>query len=202
MISLRFILKFFGLVRESEKVEEVVEEPTPPIPPFVIEKLVLAPNPRYQGKLWGYRPPSYINKLIVHQSLSEADTIAIHEYHISKKSHIKPGTGAPKICYHYTIEKSGKVYLVNDPTDVVWHCKGQNMESIGILVLGDFDGVEHVGKSKPTEEQLASLRQLLDKLVGDYSLPRTEVYGHSDFGKPACPGFVLDKFIEGYRNEQ
>ena len=180
----------------GKKIPEPVPEPKPKL---VINKLTLAPNPRYaSGKLWGYRPESMIEKIIVHQAMSEADTIAIHNYHISENSHIKRG-GAPKICYHYTIEKDGKVYLVNDHEDIVWHCKGQNLTSLGILLLGDFAGQDHVGRSKPTEEQLASLRQLLDQLTGELQIAPKDVFGHIDFGKPACPGFEVMKFIHKYK---
>lgn len=175
-------------------------EPEPePVPTLVINKLNLVPNPKYSsGKLWGYRPESYIDKVIVHQAMSEADTISIHNYHISDNSHLKQG-GAPKICYHYTIEKDGKVYLVNDHEDIVWHCKGQNMVSLGILLLGDFDGQDYTGRSKPTDEQLKSLRMLLDQLVAELQIAPKDIYGHFDFGKPACPGFEVMKFIHKYK---
>lgn len=170
-----------------------------PVKKLDITKLTLAPNPRYaSGKLWGFRPESMIEKIIVHQAMSEADTIAIHNYHISETSHIKRG-GAPKICYHYTIEKDGKVYLVNDHTDIVWHCKGQNLISLGVLLLGDFEGPDHVGRSKPTEEQLASLSQLLDLLTSELNIAVKDIYGHLDFGKPACPGFEVMKHLHKYK---
>ena len=185
---------FFWRVKPKEEpiVEEIIEE-------LKIEKLNLAPNPRYQtGKLWGYRPTSMIEKIIVHQELAEGDTIAVHNYHISNESHLKTG-GAPKICYHYTIEKNGTVYLVNDHTDIVWHCRGENLSSIGIMMCGDFDGTEHIGKSEPTENQLESLGKLLDILVDTLNLPKTSVYGHTNFGKPACPGYEVMKFINKYK---
>ena len=178
------------------KPEPKIEEPAPKLE---IHKLTLVPNPKYSsGKLWGYRPESIIDKIIVHQAMSEADTLVIHNYHISETSHIKRG-GAPKICYHYTIEKDGKVYLVNDHEDVVWHCKGQNLTSLGILLLGDFAGQDHDGRSEPTPEQLESLEMLLDKLTSELHLSPQDIYGHFDFGKPACPGFEVMKFIHKYK---
>lgn len=167
--------------------------------PLEIIKLDLTPNPRYIGKLWGYRPLSRIKKIIVHQALSEAATQAIHNYHISKESHLKLGHGAPKIAYHYTIEKDGKVYLVNDLTDIVWHAGNENVSSIGVLLCGDFGGVGHVGKSDPSNEQITSLGKLLDKLTSEFNIPKKDVYGHCDFGKPACPGFIVMDFIKKYR---
>lgn len=134
--------------------------------------------------------------------MSDYTTIGIHNYHISKDSHLKVG-GAPRIAYHYTIEKDGTVYLVNDHESVVWHTKGENLHGLGILVLGNFDGHDYVSKSGaiPTTEQQASLEQLLNGLTKDLNLSKSEVYGHSKFGKPACPGFHLDNFINNYKGK-
>lgn len=162
-------------------------------------KLDLPPNPRWTGKLWKQRLISSIKKIIVHQALGELDTLGVHNYHISPESHLNPGIGAPRISYHYTIEKDGRVFVVNEMTDVLWHCKGQNTSSIGILMLGDFTGPGHVGKSEPTEAQLTSLDQLLDMLRDKYKLTIASVFGHCDFGKPACPGDKVNAHIQKYR---
>ena len=128
------------------KRKQPIVTPPPPIvemEELIVEKLALVPNPRYQGKLWGYRPVSMIDKIIVHQELGEGNTLAVHNYHISPENHVKPGKGAPKIMYHWTIEKDGWVYQVNDVVDVVWHTKGQNLSGLGIMLVGDFDGEDH-----------------------------------------------------------
>jgi len=181
--------------RQRKSVPNIIEE----VDQFKIEKLSLVPNPRYPtGKLWGYRPVFMIDKIIVHQELAEGDTLAVHNYHTNKASHLRQG-GAPKIAYHYTIEKSGTVYSVNEHEDVVWHCKGQNIYSIGIMMCGDFDGYNHIGKSKPTEKQLVSLSKLLDVLTKELNLPKTSVCCHSDFGKPVCPGYIVENHIKKYK---
>ncbi len=168
---------------------------------MTIKEIDLKPNPNYIGKkLWGKRLKSMINKIIVHQELGEANTIAVHNYHISKESHLKLGTGAPRIAYHFTIEKDGTIYRVNDETDIVWHTAGQNMSGIGVMLVGDFSGKGHVGKSEPTDEQLESLEWLLDKLSTDLKVSKSEIYGHEDFGKPACPGYKVMEFIKEYRS--
>lgn len=164
-----------------------------------IKQIYLPPNPRWVGKLWGKRKLSQIYKVIVHQELGEANTLSVHNYHISPECHLKLGTGAPRIAYHYTIEKDGTVYQVNDQTDITWHTGGQNLHGIGIMLVGDFDGVDHKGKSKPTNEQIGSLKDLLDHLTKQLSIDEKDVYGHSDFGKPACPGFVVTDFVKKYR---
>lgn len=148
---------------------------------------------------FGSRQEKIINKVIVHQSLSDADTIAINRYHISPNNHIKSG-GCPKICYHYTIEKDGTIYKVNSESSIVWHCAGQNLNSIGICVLGDFDAIEYTGKNgSPTKKQFKSLELLLNNLVSKYNLEKINT--HSNFGKPSCPGYDIEDYIEKYNNK-
>lgn len=164
-----------------------------------IKELKLTPNPR--NPKWGRRNTSSIKKLIAHQELGEAETKSVHSYHISVTSHLKPKVGAPSIAYHYTIEKDGTVYKVNEDTAVTWHTAGQNIAGIGIMLVGDFTGPGHIGKSEPTEEQLSSLIRLFDVLRERYNIPRKSVYGHKDFGKQACPGDIVMKTISDYKNQ-
>lgn len=194
------ILVSIGLMKRKPDpvVEPEVIPEEPVVEEFEIKTLTLKPNPKYEDPYWGQRLMEMIEKIVIHQALCDANTLAIHNYHISEDSHLKKG-GAPKIAYHYTIEKDGSVYLVNNLTDIVWHCKGQNTVSIGILLCGNFSGKDHVGKSKPTNEQLASLCQLLDRLTVELDIPRKSVFGHFDFGKPACPGYEVEDFIYKYR---
>ena len=166
---------------------------------IMIVELDLPKNPNYNGT-WGQRPISFIDKIVIHQALSEADTVRIHNYHTSENCHLRTG-GAPKIAYHYTIEKCGTIYKVNELTDVVWHCYGQNMHSVGILVIGDFDGPVHIGKSCPTEKQLKSLNDLLRFLQKELSIEDKYIYGHYDFGKQNCPGNEMERFIKRYKSE-
>lgn len=166
--------------------------------------LDLPMNPAYpRNKLWGYRPTNLINKIVVHQAISEATTVQVNNYHISKDSHIKPGIGCPKIPYHFTIEKAGTIYKVNEITDVVWHCSPFNINSIGILLLGDFDGPTHVGKSIPTTQQLESLKYLLDMLSLKYNISSNDIYGHKELvGKENCPGTIILNWLTKYRVEK
>jgi len=156
-----------------------------------------------EGK-WGYRPPRLISQVIVHQAMSKGPTSKINQYHISTDSHIKPGVGAPHIAYHYTVEKDGTIYQCNKDTDITWHTKGQNTKSIGICVVGNFsgrceDGTAYVGKGNPTKPQLEALNYLLNRLMVRYELHPKDIYGHCDFGKPACPGNKVQTWIENWR---
>jgi len=169
-------------------------------------RLQLKDNPSYPHKpVWGQRPLSMINKIIVHQELADGDTESVHRYHISENSHLKQG-GAPRIAYHFTVEKDGTVYQVNELKDIVWHCRGQNIESIGIMLCGNFDGPTHKGTGSPTSIQIQGLKNLLNYLSEELKFsdrPYTFIRGHCDFGKENCPGneviyFLRNQYRKGF----
>jgi len=79
--------------------------------------------------------------------------------------------------------------------------KGQNRVSLGIAVCGNFvgDGWDD-GDKAPTESQMKALEQLVEILQRNFNIPNTKVYGHYHFGKPACPGTAIKKWIERHRS--
>jgi len=157
---------------------------------------VLPWNPKRQ---WGTRELSRINKIIVHQELGEGTIEQVNRYHI-KPNHISP-KGCPHFCYHYGIRKNGEVIQANELSQITWHTKGQNGVAIGIMLVGNFAGPGHsVGTSEPTTEQLKSLDELVSYLKKSFNLSNQEVFGHYHFGKPACPGTIVQEWIENYRN--
>ena len=196
-------MNFFALVELMRKLNGLLRKLNGDIMKarkFEPERLELEFNPRYTGlPKWGRRTLRMIQKIVVHQEMGNGTTKAVHNYHISEDSHLKLGMGAPKIAYHFTIEKSGKIYQVNDYEDIVWHCAGQNMESIGIMLVGDFDGDGHEGTTSPTIQQLTSLGDLLDFLIDKFDLPKYAVFGHCDFGKKACPGYKVVEYMKEYK---
>lgn len=148
------------------------------------------------GKKWGKR--SEINKIIVHQSLSDGTLEAINNYLISPNNHISE-SGCPHICYHICIGKDGTVYLCNNFEDETWHTKGQNSKGLAICVLGNFNGVGWNKGHNPTKAQEDSLSNLLKHLITNLSLSPMSIYGHYHYGKPACPGYSLSNIVEGFR---
>jgi len=146
---------------------------------------------------WGSRSTDLIKKIIIHQSLSDSTTRNINSYHVNP-NHIS-SRGCPHICYHYSIEKDGTTYKCNSPAHVVWHAKGFNIVSLGILVIGNFDGPSWTGKSAPTPQQLNSLNRLTKYLKQVYRLDNSAIFGHPN--KENCPGNILDEWVEAKRNE-
>jgi hypothetical protein len=74
------------------------------------------------------------------------------------------------------------------------------------MLVGDFAGPGHeTGTSEPGPEQMNSLGELCDYLIkvdtlhATYQLSNQDVYGHYHFGKPACPGYVIQNWIENKR---
>ena len=144
-----------------------------------------------------------IDRVILHQSLGHADTsgnrdvFGINNYHITPGNHISE-RGCPHICYHYCLDDDGSIYQCNDLTDVVWHCRGQNAHSIGIMLVGDFAGPGHPG-GEPTEAQERAFFTLAEHLMATLGLGADSFFGHRDFGKIACPGDTAYRWIEKLR---
>jgi len=163
----------------------------------LVEKLPWNSNrPRWPQK----RSLERIDRVILHQSLGHADTsgnrdvFGINNYHISPRNHISAG-GCPHICYHYCLDDDGSIYLCNELTDVVWHCRGQNSRSIGIMLVGDFAGPGHAG-GEPTAAQEQVVFALAAHLMETLGLGPEGFAGHADYGKPACPGYTASTWLK------
>jgi len=158
--------------------------------------------PWHKKRTWAVRYLGDIDKIIVHQELAEGTVEQVNNYHISigNQNHLSP-KGAPHFAYHFGIEKDGTIIQANELTHKTWHTRGKNTNGLAIMLVGNFDGEGHKGNGGPEECQLKSLEFLLDTLITILPrLGRINVFGHSDFGKPACPGYATTKFIEEYRN--
>lgn len=159
--------------------------------------------PWHKSRLWQKREISQIDKIIIHQELGESSVENVNAYHtsISTQNHITP-KGCPHICYHYAIRKNGEILQTNELSDITWHCKGQNTSSVGIMLVGNFAGPGYdMGSSVPTPEQIQSTEQLVDFLLKSLHLSNASLFGHYQFGKPACPGYVMQEWVEQKRGQ-
>lgn len=156
--------------------------------------------PWHETRRWATRELNRVNKIIVHQELGEGTIENVNTYHV-KPNHISP-RGCPHFCYHYGIRKNGEIVQANELSHITWHTKGQNAVAVGIMLVGNFAGPGHdLGTSEPSQEQLKSLEELVDHLKNSFGLTNQDVFGHYHFGKPACPGYVVQEWIEKYRND-
>lgn len=159
--------------------------------------------PWHPTRLWRKRPVSSIKKIILHQELGTSDIAGVNQYHITPgpNNHIS-SRGCPHFCYHYGIEESGEILQVNELSDITWHCKGQNEVSVGIMLVGNFNGPGYdMGSEGPNEAQLKAMEFLVKHLQEALQLTNQDVYGHYHYGKPACPGFVVTEWLEKWRND-
>lgn len=170
---------------------------------FVDKKITTLNLPWHPTKKWEKGDISLIDTIIVHQAAGPGNIEQINHYHITGPNHLS-SDGAPHICYDYGIRKNGEICKLNDFEDILWSNKGVNTRGVAILVVGNFTAEGyHAGKEKPTPQQIESLKWLVTYLC-DHSelknLSYERVFGHNYFGKPYCPGDVLDGVVKGMRN--
>ena len=155
--------------------------------------------PWHENRRWSKRKLTDIDKIIIHQELSEGDIASVNAYHI-RPNHISD-RGCPHFCYHYGIEDNGDIIQANELKDITWHTSGQNVNGIGIMVAGYFKGPGFEdGTTGPNFKQMPAVEELVDYLLASFKFSKQQIYGHYHFGKRACPGYALEKWIEEQRN--
>jgi len=134
-------------------------------------------------------------------------------YHIGP-NHVSE-TGCPGLLYTFFISLDGVIHWCNDLEDITWSQGGHgspvphtnaNTNFIAIVCAGDFS------KSEPTFSQMLSLLSLWGHLTGrrpcsDIPIELSAVlkcsvnalWGHHNFGKPACPGKTLETIVDAVR---
>lgn len=128
------------------------------------------------------------NKIVLHHSAT--DDTHIKNFDGIKNHHINVN-GWADVGYHYVVEKvNGKYVTIKGREENVAgvHCPGQNSQSIGICLVGDFR------KGNPPKEQLEEVTKLIKDIRSRHGeLP---LYKHSDFRPTECPVFDLELIID------
>ena len=127
-------------------------------------------------------------KIIIHHS-DDTDSFSRNQfdkinYYHKQKWNFKSSLGFYG-GYQYLIEKSGEVRQYRQENEEGAHTKGQNIDSIGICLAGNFD-IEI-----PNEKQEESLISLIDKIINRWNIKDFEIYPHRYFGDTACYGKML-----------
>ncbi|GAB6169870.1 hypothetical protein JCM1393_23300 [Clostridium carnis] len=105
------------------------------------------------------------------------------------------------IGYNFFVEKDGEI-VEGRGYNVGAHAKGNNIDSIGIAMAGNFD------ESVPADEQWESLIELCIYLMFKYDIEPNRVIGHRELKgvTKSCPGerfnmnFLRDSLRETLNN--
>ena len=99
------------------------------------------------------------------------------------------------IGYHKVIKRDGTIEDGRPLNKSGAHVRGMNRQSIGIVLIGGMNRSKDGPEINYTDEQMASLRTLLDELKEEY--PTAKVRGHTDFDKgKTCPNFNAGVWYE------
>lgn len=88
--------------------------------------------------------------------------------------------------YHWVIEKSGEAVRTRFDTEIGAHTVGQNDQSIGICLAGNFD------EESPTEAQTRALGTLLSHYCDILRLDEHNIFPHRAWKDTHCYGDNLD----------
>lgn len=134
-----------------------------------------------------------VNSLVIHHSATATGNAGVF------RALHRAVNGWVDIGYHFVIG-NGTLSLDGEiePGRPVWavgaHAREHNSDSIGICLVGNFS------KTSPTRKQIASLKDLLRKLLKDFSLSRSGILLHRDVPgcSTECPGdnFIIKEVID------
>jgi hypothetical protein len=159
--------------------------------------------PKKTGE-WARRDLADIQGVVLHQTGGGADIDALHAYHTGP-NHMA-SAGLPGIAYSLFIDGEGVISLVNDLEARTWsqgtllEPGDENRHFVAVCVGGRFwpwPGTTVDARPSPTV--LASVERTWEVLAKLFGLSPLGLFGHYHWGKPACPGAEISKFIERTR---
>jgi len=125
-------------------------------------------------------------RIIWHHSAAESPTPqfdAINEWH--KVRTFPLSSLGYYVGYHYVIEKDGTVKQARKDDEIGAHDQGENIDSIGICLVGDFTN------SRPTFLQEVSFALLLRKLMFMHNISIAAIETHRRDDTTECPGKAM-----------
>lgn len=160
--------------------------------------------PRHDSRKWSHRDPEKIIGVCFHQSLDDYGRAKGNARYHMNPNHISKA-GLPGLSYTIFVEKSGKAILANSVEDKTYS-QGQsdrpgdeNALYLGVCFGGNFSGPGYDGPQEPTQDQIITGERLWNHLEGIWGWGGDAIHGHFDFGKPACPGYVLMDLVKRLR---
>lgn len=127
------------------------------------------------------KPLDPIKRIIIHHTHNpNLDLQSTHKLHIER-------FGWAGIGYNYLIEKDGRIFEGRG-LNVGAHAKGNNKDSIGIALVGNFD------IHTPDYIQMKPLTELCVGFMYKYDIEVDKVLGHRELEgvTKSCPGDLFD----------
>ena len=92
--------------------------------------------------------------------------------------------------YHYLVEYDGTVRQAREEDEIGAHDAGENLNSIGICLAGDFTA------QLPTDAQSAAVATLVREIRSRWDIPVTRIEPHRLDDTTECPGaFLPDNWL-------
>jgi len=92
--------------------------------------------------------------------------------------------------YHYLIEWDGTIKKAREENEIGAHDTGENLNSIGICLAGDFS--THL----PSETQVKQIAKLVTEIKSRWDIPITRIEPHRWDDDTECPGkFLKDNWL-------
>lgn len=155
-----------------------------------------------EGKKWKTRDVGTLKGMVWHQELGWGSVESVAKYHIGPESHLGE---VMSIAYTFAIRRNGQVVLCNDLNKATWsqgfkdRRGDENVEFLSVMFEGLFtaDGIDNGGE--PTDAQMLSGLALWKVCRDLWEWDGSNLFGHTDFGKPTCPGDTLQNIIYAVR---
>ena len=130
-------------------------------------------------------------RIIWHHSADNSDDAQFHKINVYHKSLNFPLSALGYyVGYHYLIEANGAVIQARKETEIGAHDQGENSNSLGICLAGNFN-IRY-----PSEAQSASAALLIKQIRTRWPIPVTRIEPHRWDDTTDCPGtLVADNFL-------
>lgn len=140
--------------------------------------------PHRTDMTYSTRPESQVEGVVFHHSATSGQSIkSIAHFHTEVRKW-------PAIAYHFAIGYDGVVYELNDVTRASYHAQGHNRNTIGVVLIGNYESREL------TEEMENSIIMLNEYLKDRYNLKFA--WMHAEARATLCPGKNAKAFIRPY----
>ena len=138
--------------------------------------------------------PKNIKFLVIHHTVSSRDKTTVEDvnsWHKARWPNFRSSLGF-WVGYHFLVLGDGRIIQTRKDNEMGAHCI-TNDGKVGICLTGNFE-IE-----KPSEQQIASLKGILERLKKDYNITDSNIKGHCELSRTLCPGRHLMDWLKGYR---